>query len=138
MGKLFSSLFGLTKQKDEPVLECRPSVVTWSKFDTNIEAIIQEAKDHGIDTKKSIRLRCKLVPEPSNRADKKAIKVMAKIPVDSLKYRHIGYISGGETTMVRKYFQYVENGEYYWQLFMKLSRTQGTSFNLSLEKSKYQ
>lgn len=142
MGKLFSTLFGVTPQKQQAkkgvILECRPDVVTWSKFDSNIEAIIQDAEKHGIDTKKGIRLRCQLVPEPNNKADKKAVKIMAKIPVDNLKYRHIGYISSAETTLVRKYFPYVESGEYYWRLYMNISRTMGTVFDLSLEKSKFQ
>ena len=103
------------------------------------EDIQQLAKDLGIDAGSTFKeyLKAKIVPDPGNKADKNALKVMAGKRGRGNGYYFVGFIPAAETDLVRECQKAVDDGTHYWSVAIEYDILDGTRFYISLRESQY-
>ena len=69
---------------------------------------------------------CQVLPEPTNKSDKNALKVLAY----GKKWHDIGYIFKDDQKKVRKLMEYTKSNKYHFRVGFKFNQYNGVSLGL--------
>ena len=116
------------------------TVTFWTEHHEAINKLIDELQKNEIlkTDGSGMYIPCKLLPDPTNKYDKDAIAVYARIPnKPRATWHHIGFIPSKLIDTVKEKMKYVESGDYYFRINMKCSLITGTTFDVSIYESKF-
>lgn len=108
------------------------SISHWDKHDKEIHKLHQELIKIGKLKDGMAWLDCQIVPEPSNKYDKNALKVLAA----GKKWHDIGYIYMEEQRKVKKVLDYTKTKQYVLKVGFKYNQYNGVSLALYLFENK--
>ena len=128
-------LFNLFKKQEAPDnLEtgyiC--SVSHWDKHDQDIQKLLKELLKQEKLNDGIAWLSCQIVPEPSNKHDKNALKVLAY----GKKWYDIGYIYQSDQAKVKHLMEYTIGNKYYFRIGFKYNQYNGVSLGLYFYQNK--
>lgn len=135
------SLFKKTvKQVEQPVTQSITYPLDIVYWKDHYEAISDLIKSSDMDLNNlhaSESFKGKLVPEPDNEHDPKAVKVFASLRGNNKKWYDIGYISSNDNELIRPDIKKVVAGTHYWTVRIYFDARMGLLISISLRESKF-